>query len=77
MENSIKSFRKKQNLTQSELAEALGVSRQTIHMIENSNYNPSLELAFRLSNFFNTHIENIFKLPKDTSEHLHHLRSYR
>ena len=77
MENSIKSLRKKHNLTQSELAEELNVSRQTIHMIENGNYNPSLELAFRLSDLFNTHIENIFKLPKATSEQSHHLRSYR
>lgn len=58
--NRIQEFRNKKNLTQQDLAEAVGVTRATILALEKGNYNPSLELAFRLANFFNTGIETIF-----------------
>lgn len=48
------------NITQEELAQALGVSRQTIIAIENGKYDPSLKLAFKISNFFNKRIEELF-----------------
>jgi len=42
------------------LASSLGVTRQTIHAIENGKYNPSLELAFKIAKFFETSIEAVF-----------------
>jgi putative transcriptional regulator len=48
------------DITQEELADALDVTRATIVALEKGSYNPSLELAFRLSKFFKTDIEVIF-----------------
>jgi putative transcriptional regulator len=61
--NSIRECRKQQNLTQENLAELLGVSRQTINAIENEKYNPSLGLALKISKVFNKSVEDIFILP--------------
>jgi len=47
-------------MTQQELAEKAGVSRQTIIAIEGGKYNPSLELAFRIAHAFNVQIEEVF-----------------
>jgi putative transcriptional regulator len=47
-------------MTQQQLADAVGVSRQTIVAIEKGNYSPSLELAFRLANVFQTPIQDVF-----------------
>lgn len=60
MENKIEEMRKNLGLNQEELAKALHVSRQTISAIETGKYNPSLELAFTISDFFGLHIEQIF-----------------
>lgn len=60
MKNNIEKLRKEKNITQEELANILEVSRQTINAIENEKYSPSLELAFKISKFFNKKIENIF-----------------
>ena len=60
MKNKIKEFRKKRNLTQEELAFKLKVTRQTINAIEQGKYSPSLELAFKIAEFFKTRIDNIF-----------------
>ena len=60
MKNNIEQLRKEKNITQEELANILEVSRQTINAIENEKYSPSLELAFKISKFFNKKIENIF-----------------
>ena len=49
-----------QGLTQQQLADAIGVTRATISAIEKENYNPSLELSFRLARFFKTDIHTIF-----------------
>lgn len=68
MENKLEEFRKKMNLSQKELAEALGVSRQTISSIENGRYNPSLELAFQISGLFKKSIEEIFIHRGDKDE---------
>ena len=53
-------LRNKLNLTQQDLADAVDVTRATIIALEKGNYNPSLELAFRLAKFFKTGIEEIF-----------------
>jgi len=49
------------DITQAELADALGVTRQSINAIERERYDPSLELAFELAAFFDCDIEEIFR----------------
>ncbi len=58
--NCITELRNKLKLTQQDLADAVDVTRATIIALEKGNYNPSLELAFRLAKFFKTSIEEIF-----------------
>ncbi len=58
--NCIYELRTKKGLTQQELAEAVDVTRATILALEKGSYNPSLELAFRLSKFFKTDIGTLF-----------------
>ncbi|MDD2575353.1 MAG: helix-turn-helix transcriptional regulator [Acholeplasmataceae bacterium] len=53
-------------MTQLELANKIGVSRQTIIAIESEKYNPSLELAFKISNVFNKRIDDVFSYEKTT-----------
>ncbi|HKL75352.1 MAG TPA: helix-turn-helix transcriptional regulator [Halanaerobiales bacterium] len=60
MKNRLEEFRKKHDLSQEELADELEVSRQTIGSLENGRYNPSIILAFKIANFFNKSIEEIF-----------------
>jgi putative transcriptional regulator len=60
MKNNVEFYRKKLNLTQEELAQKLGVSRQTIHSIESEKYQPSIVLAFKFSKLFNVSIEDLF-----------------
>ena len=60
MKNKIKVYRAMNDLTQEGLAQALGVTRQTILAIEKGKYDPSLELAFRMARYFNTTIEENF-----------------
>ena len=60
MINNIKGHRKMLKLRQEDLAEDLGVSRQTINAIETGKYNPSLPLAFKLAKIFNCKIEDLF-----------------
>lgn len=60
MENRVEELRKGLGLNQEDLAKALKVSRQTISSIETGKYNPSLQLAFAISYFFNKPIEEIF-----------------
>ncbi|HRU96921.1 MAG TPA: helix-turn-helix transcriptional regulator [Ruminococcus sp.] len=62
MKNKVKELRKQKNLTQDELAKALGVSRQTINAIENDKYNPTLELAIKLARYINIPVEELFIL---------------
>lgn len=60
MKNRLESLRKSRGIRQEELAAALDVSRQTIGSLENGRYNPSILLAFKIANFFNVRIEDIF-----------------
>lgn len=60
MKNKVEQLRKEQSLSQDEFAKMLRVSRQTISSIETGKYNPSLELAFAISDFFGKPIEEIF-----------------
>lgn len=60
MENRLKILRAEKDWSQADLAERLGVSRQTVNSIEVGKYDPSLPLAFSISQLFGTQIENIF-----------------
>lgn len=62
MKNRIKEQRKAIGYRQQDLAEALGVSRQTIVAIENDKYNPTLELAMRLARYLGIPVEELFQL---------------
>ncbi len=65
MENRIAELRKAAGLTQQALAAALGVSRQTIISLENGRYNPTLILAWQISRFFSSRIEDVFLFEKE------------
>ena len=60
MQTRIEEYRRERRLTQSELADALGVTRQTIISLENGKYKASLVLAHKISQFFDVSIEDIF-----------------
>ncbi len=60
MENRVEALRKELKLSQDAFARALRVSRQTVSAIETGTYNPSLELAFTIADFFGRSIEEIF-----------------
>ena len=65
MKNNIKFFRKEFGLTQEDIANKTSVTRQTINAIENNKYSPTLELAMRLAQIFNTSVEEIFQLEDE------------
>ena len=62
MKNGIKQLRKQAGLRQEDMANQLGVSRQTIIAIENDKYNPTLELAMKLAKLLSKKVEDIFFL---------------
>ncbi len=68
MKNLVENLRKDSDLSQSDLAKILSVSRQTISSIENGRYNPSLELAFKISEYFNKSIEEVFLYKGEENE---------
>ena len=68
MDNELRVCRARQDITQGQLAEAVGVSRQTIISIESGRYDPSLDLAFRLSRYFGMSIEEIFHYSNKTEK---------
>ncbi|MCZ8193125.1 MAG: helix-turn-helix transcriptional regulator [Brevundimonas sp.] len=60
MNNRLKVLRAELNWSQAELAERLGVSRQTVNALETGRYDPSLPLAFKIARVFEQPIESIF-----------------
>lgn len=60
MQTRIEEFRRQRKLTQSELADVLGVTRQTIISLENGKYKASLVLAHKIAQYFGVAIEDIF-----------------
>lgn len=60
MQNNLSKRREEEGLSQGDLAEAVGVTRQTINAIERDRYDPSMELAFKLAAHFDCSIEDIF-----------------
>ena len=60
MKNRLEMLRKERGVRQEDLAQALGVSRQTVISLEKGKYNPSLALAFKLARYFALPVEEIF-----------------
>ena len=61
MKNQIRELRKIKNYRQEDLANELGVTRQTINAIENDKYDPTLSLAFKLAHLLGTTVDELFK----------------
>lgn len=68
--NKVYEYRVLKRMSQKELADAVGVSKQTIFVMEKNNYSPSLVLAFRIANFFEVDINEIFSYVRkdDTND---------
>ena len=65
MENHIAALRKQRRLSQEELAQAVGVSRQTITSLEVGKYTASLPIAFKLARYFGCSIEDLFLFEEE------------
>ncbi|USB31697.1 helix-turn-helix transcriptional regulator [Paenibacillus sp. YPG26] len=65
MINRVKEYRNILNLTQKQLAEAVYVSQRTIISLEKGQYKPSIMLAYRMSCFFDTSVEDLFCLKQN------------
>ncbi|MBN1430962.1 MAG: helix-turn-helix transcriptional regulator [Anaerolineae bacterium] len=68
MKNKLKVYRAMHDLTQEQLAEKIGVSRQTVIAIESNKYLPSLGLAFKIARLFKVQIEEIFSYEENADE---------
>ncbi|MBE6709750.1 MAG: helix-turn-helix transcriptional regulator [Clostridia bacterium] len=67
MKNRVEELRKERGISQYEFARAIRVSRQTVSSIETGKYNPSLELAFVIAEYFGKPIEEIFLWERSTN----------
>ena len=65
MKNRLRVLRAERKWSQAELAERLGVSRQTINALEIEKYDPSLPLAYKIARLFESRIEDIFLFDKE------------
>ena len=65
METKILELRKANKISQAELADEMGVTRQTIISLEKGRYNASLELAFKIARYFGKTIEEVFIFEED------------
>ena len=69
LENNLREYRFHHNeISQQNLANAVGVTRLTIHSIETGKFNPSTLLALKIAKFFNVNLEDIFYLVEDDQE---------
>ena len=59
---NLKEYRKANRISQQELAQLVGVRRETIVHLENNRYNPSLEMALKIAEIFDCHVEELFQL---------------
>lgn len=59
--NRVRELREQRNMTQAELGDAIGVTRQTVAAIEQKAYSPSLESAFRIARIFGVGVEEVFR----------------
>ncbi len=69
MKNRIRELRARHRMSQADLADRLGVSRQTVNAIENEKYDPSLPVAFLISGIFDEPVEDIFDKSAFLNEH--------
>ena len=65
MKNRIEEIRKAKGIRQEDFAKAMGVSRQTISSLETGRYNPSINLAYKISKYFGMIIEEVFIFEED------------
>lgn len=69
LENNLRQFRfEHSEMTQQDLANAVGVTRLTIHSIETGKFNPSTLLALKIAQFFDVPLETLFYIVKDETE---------
>lgn len=66
--NAVRRHRLTRDITQSELADLLGVTRQTVLSIEKGKYTPSIGLALRLAEIFEVSVETLFQLNKESGD---------
>ena len=64
----IHELRREQKMSQSELAEAVGIRRETLSHLENGKYNPSLKLAMDIAKVFGKRVEDVFKFIEDEDD---------
>ncbi|HEM3182897.1 helix-turn-helix transcriptional regulator [Streptococcus suis] len=62
---NLKEYRKAKKISQQELAQLVGVRRETIVHLENNRYNPSLEMVLKIAEIFDCHVEELFQLKKE------------
>ncbi|HXQ75431.1 MAG TPA: helix-turn-helix transcriptional regulator [Acidimicrobiales bacterium] len=65
MKNRVRELRTGRDLSQADVAAALGVSRQTVISIENGRYSPSLPLAFQIARFFDSTVDEMFDASQE------------
>ena len=65
MKNRIEEIRKERGIRQEEFAKSMGVSRQTISSLENGRYNPSIILAYKIAQYFEMSIEDVFVFEEE------------
>lgn len=66
VKNRIEEIRSERGIRQEELAQVMGVSRQTISSLENGRYNPSIMLAYKIAKYFGMTIEEVFCFEEET-----------
>ena len=65
LKNRLKEYRAKTGVNQSDMGRLVGVSRQTISMIERGDYSPSVTLALKIARYFSVHVEDIFQYEEE------------
>ncbi len=65
LNNRLKEYRAKTGVNQSDMGRLVGVSRQTISMIERGDYSPSVTLALKIARYFGVHVEDIFQYEEE------------
>lgn len=65
LKNRLKEYRAKTGVNQSDMGKLVGVSRQTISMIERGDYSPSVTLALKIARYFSVHVEDIFQYEEE------------
>jgi putative transcriptional regulator len=69
IENSVRVWRARFDISQDTLAKGIEVSRQTIHAIERGKFTPSVLTALKLAKYFNTTVENLFSINGENDDH--------